>query len=129
MKATGTIEQLSINDRLAALRESKQQQTLEKQQVRGAMDFDDFAIILPPKEIRETVETLGGSGVYFTDVIMNTFRPTPNHPQWWFLRASLHRGKLSQTSRSSSRLHRSPVLACRGLYGEFHGLPDSRLES
>ena len=79
MKATGTIERLSTIDRLAALRESKQQQTLEKQQVRGAMDFDDFAIILPPKEIRETVETLGGSGVYFTDVIMNTFRPTPNH--------------------------------------------------
>jgi len=79
MKATGTIERLSINDRLAALRESKQQQTLEKQQIRGAMDFDDHGIILPPKEIRETVETLGGSGVYFTDVIMKTFRPTPNH--------------------------------------------------
>ena len=50
MKATGTIERLSINDRLAALRESKQQQTLEKQQIRGAMDFDDHGIILPPRK-------------------------------------------------------------------------------
>ena len=84
MKATGIMERLSTIDRLAALRESKQQQTLEKQQIRGAMDFDDHAIILPPKEIRQTVQTLGGSGVYFTDVIMNTFRPTPNHPSGGF---------------------------------------------
>ncbi len=84
MKATGIMEQPSTIDRLAALRETKQQQTLEKQQIRGAMDFDDHAIILPPKEIRETVKTLGGSGVYFTDVIMNTFRPTPNHPSGGF---------------------------------------------
>jgi pyruvate-formate lyase len=80
MKATGTMERLSTIDRLAALRESKQQQTIEKQQIRGAMDFDDHAIILPPKEIRQTIQTLGGSGVYFTDVIMSTFSPTPNHP-------------------------------------------------
>ncbi|MFN8008520.1 MAG: pyruvate formate lyase family protein [Terriglobia bacterium] len=84
MKATGILEQLSYADRLAALRDSKQQQTLEKQQIRGAMDFDDHAIILPPKEIRETVQTLGGSGVYFTDVIMSTFKPTPNHPSGGF---------------------------------------------
>jgi pyruvate-formate lyase len=84
MKATGTMERLSTIDRLAALRESKQRQTLEKQQIRGAMDFDDHAIILPPEEIRQTVQTLGGSGVYFTDVIMNTFTPTPNHPSGGF---------------------------------------------
>ena len=84
MKATGIMERLSTIDRLAALRESKQQQTLEKQQIRGAMDFDDHAIILPPEEIRETVQTLGGSGVYFTDVIMSTFKPAPNHPSGGF---------------------------------------------
>ena len=71
-------------ERLVALREAKQRQTWEKQQVRGAMDFDDHAVILPPKEIRETVQTLGGSGVYFTDVIMSTFKPTPNHPSGGF---------------------------------------------
>ncbi|HZP02116.1 MAG TPA: pyruvate formate lyase family protein [Terriglobia bacterium] len=78
------MEQISYADRLAALRRSKQLQTLEKQQVRGAMDFDDHAIILPPPEMREIVQTLGGSGVYFTDVVMNTFKPVPNHPSGGF---------------------------------------------
>jgi formate C-acetyltransferase len=70
----------TFEERLAALREAKQRQTLEKQQVRGAMDFDDHAIILPPPEMRQTVQTLGGSGVYFTDVILSTFKPVLNHP-------------------------------------------------
>jgi formate C-acetyltransferase len=78
------MEQISYAERLAALRRSKQLQTLEKQQVRGAMDFDDHAIILPPPEMREVVQTLGGSGVYFTDVVMNTFKPVPNHPSGGF---------------------------------------------
>jgi formate C-acetyltransferase len=84
MNATGIMEQLSYADRLAALRQSKQQQTLEKQRVRGAMDFDDHAVILPPEEIRETVQTLGGSGVSYTDVLLTTFKPTPNHPSGGF---------------------------------------------
>jgi formate C-acetyltransferase len=75
---------LSYPDRLTALREARQRQTLEKQRIRGVMDFDDHAIILPPEEIRETVQTLGGSGVYFTDVIMKTFKPVPNHPSGGF---------------------------------------------
>ncbi len=84
MQATGIIEQVTYADRIAALREAKLRQTIEKQQIRGAMDFDDHAVILPPKEIRETVQTLGGSGVYFTDVIMSTYKPTPNHPSGGF---------------------------------------------
>ena len=63
MNATGILEQPSYADRLAALRKSKQLQTLEKQQIRGAMDFDDHAIILPPEEMRQTVQTMSGSGV------------------------------------------------------------------
>ena len=84
MPSTPVLEQSSYAERLAALREAKQRQTLEKQQIRGAMDFDDHAVILPPEEIRETVQTLGGSGVYFTDIIMSTFKPTPNHPSGGF---------------------------------------------
>ncbi len=80
MTETATAQQLSYADRLLALRESKQRQTAEKQQVRGAMDFDDHAIILPPEETQEIMEVLGGSGVHFKDVIMNTFKPVPNHP-------------------------------------------------
>ena len=84
MSPTETMPQHSFAERLAALRKSKQQQTLEKQRIRGAMDFDDHAVILPPEEFRETVQTLGGSGVYFTDVILSTFQPTPNHPSGGF---------------------------------------------
>ena len=84
MSSTAILSQPSYAERLAALRHSKQQQTLEKQRLRGAMDFDDHAVILPPEEFRETVQTLGGSGVYFTDVILSTFKPTPNHPSGGF---------------------------------------------
>jgi formate C-acetyltransferase len=74
----------SYAERLEALRRSKAQQTLEKQRIRGAMDFDDHAVILPPEELRETVQTLGGSGVYFTDVLLKSFKPVPNHPNGCF---------------------------------------------
>jgi len=84
MSSTAILTEPSYEERLAALRHSKQQQTLEKQRLRGAMDFDDHAVILPPEEFRETVQTLGGSGVYFTDVILSTFKPTPNHPSGAF---------------------------------------------
>jgi formate C-acetyltransferase len=84
MSPTATLTQPTYADRLAALRRSKQQQTLEKQRLRGAMDFDDHAVILPPEELREIVETLGGSGVYFKDVLLSSFKPTPNHPSGGF---------------------------------------------
>ena len=129
MNATGIMEQLSYADRLAALRKSKQLQTLEKQQIRGAMDFDDHAIILPPEEMRETVQTISGSGVPITDVIMNTYQPTAEPSQRWVLRAALDGRELSQTSRSPSRVHRSHVLTRGSVHGEFHVLPDGGLES
>ena len=84
MSQAAIVSEPSYADRLAALRRSKAQQTLEKQRLRGAMDFDDHAVILPPEELRSTVQTLGGSGVYFTDVLLNTFKPAPNHPSGGF---------------------------------------------
>jgi pyruvate-formate lyase len=84
MSPTDIMTEPSYTERLEALRSSKAQQTLEKQHIRGAMDFDDHAVILPPEELRETVQTLGGSGVYFTDVLLKSFRPTPNHPNGAF---------------------------------------------
>ena len=84
MSPTDIMTEPSYTERLEALRSSKAQQTLEKQRIRGAMDFDDHAVILPPEELRETVQTLGGSGVYFTDVLLKSFRPTPNHPNGAF---------------------------------------------
>jgi hypothetical protein len=42
------------------------------------MDFDDHAIILPPEEVRQSVQTMSGSGVPISDVIMNTYQPLPS---------------------------------------------------
>jgi formate C-acetyltransferase len=67
-------------DRLDALRERKRAATREKQAVRGAMDFDDHGLILPPPETRKRVQSVSGSGVAITDVVMTTFAPRPNHP-------------------------------------------------
>jgi formate C-acetyltransferase len=75
---------LSYAERLDILRERKQAYTREKQQVRGAMDFDDHGLILPPPETREVVQSISGSGVPITDVLMKTFVPKPNHPSGGF---------------------------------------------
>jgi formate C-acetyltransferase len=84
MNQTGVMEQLSYAARLAALRETKAAQTREKQRARGAMDFDDHGIILPPEELRRTVETMGGSGVSFTDIVLRNYQPAPNHASGGF---------------------------------------------
>lgn len=70
----------SYTDRLEALCAEKKVQTSEKQHVRGSMDFDDHGIILPPEGLRRNVNSVSGSGVRFTDVILESFKPRPNHP-------------------------------------------------
>lgn len=75
---------MTFGVRLEALRETKAAETREKQRVRGPMDFDDHAIVLPPEEMRETVQSVSGSGVEFTDVILSTFRPRPSHANGGF---------------------------------------------
>ena len=45
-----TLAEYSLQRRLEALRATKLRHTLEKQQVIGAMDHDDHALILPPPE-------------------------------------------------------------------------------
>jgi formate C-acetyltransferase len=84
MSATTVRSQPGYDTRLAAMRERRQRETAEKQRVRGAMDFDDHAIVLPPPETWQKVETIGGSGVPITDIIMTTFQPVPNHPSGGF---------------------------------------------
>lgn len=74
----------SYTSRLETLRARKREHTREKQRVRGAMDFDDHGLILPPQEMREIVRSVSGSGVAMTDVLMTTFRPKPNHPSGGF---------------------------------------------
>jgi formate C-acetyltransferase len=69
---------MSYAERLEVLRAAKSAQTTEKQAVRGSMDYDDHGIVLPPAGVREVVHSMSGSGISITDVIMNTFKPTPS---------------------------------------------------
>jgi len=74
----------ACQDRLEALRAAKQRHTREKQEIIGAMDYDDWALILPPPDLRETVQTISGSGVPITDVRLKGFEPEANHPSGGF---------------------------------------------
>ncbi len=69
----------SYDARIRAIRETKMAQTQEKQQVVGAMDHDDHALILPPAERRKLVETISGSGMPITDVLLDGIEIIPNH--------------------------------------------------
>lgn len=77
-------KQLTFQQRIDALRETKMKHTREKWDVIGSMDFDDHAIILPPPESRKMVEVISGSGVPITDVLLSEFEPKSNHPSGGF---------------------------------------------
>ena len=72
--ATPTLElaraELSYAQRLDAICKAKQAQTTEKQRVMGAMDYDDHALILPPPEYRQLVQSISGSGMPINDVLI-----------------------------------------------------------
>jgi hypothetical protein len=70
--------------RLDALRATKLKNTQEKQEVVGAMNHDDWALILPPPEEREVVQTISSSGMPITDVLIKGFEPQSNHPSGGF---------------------------------------------
>ncbi len=74
----------SYQERLDALRQTKLRHTAEKQQLIGAMDHDDWALILPPPEARKVVQATSGSGMPITDVLIAGFEPQSNHPSGGF---------------------------------------------
>jgi formate C-acetyltransferase len=74
----------TYDQRLEALRETKMQQTREKQEVLCVMDQDDHGRILPPPELRETTEYMGPSGEMVRDAKLNNFKPKSNHPSGGF---------------------------------------------
>ncbi len=76
--------ELTCQQRLGLLRETKLRHTQEKQEVVGAMDHDDWALILPPPESRVTVKAISGSGMPITDVLVKGFEPRSNHPSGGF---------------------------------------------
>lgn len=69
----------TYEERLAALRAAKVAQTQDKQNVVGAMDYDDWALILPPPDRRELVQTISGSGVPINDVKLTGVDIQSNH--------------------------------------------------
>ena len=74
------ITELSYQQRLDALHATKLQQTREKQQIIGSMDYDDWGVILPPVEAREMTKAMSGSGVEITDVLLKGVTIESNHP-------------------------------------------------
>lgn len=78
------IGRLTYQQRLDALRETKEKQTQEKWKVIGSMDQDDHGRILPPIELREIVEYMGPSGEMVKDAKMKGFKPKSNHPNGGF---------------------------------------------
>jgi pyruvate-formate lyase len=84
MQATARTMDERLAERLDRLRMRKILQTQEKQQVIGAMDYDDWALVLPPETDRDVVRIMGPSGVPITDVKLRCYTPDSNHPSGGF---------------------------------------------
>ncbi len=84
-----TLSALTYDARIEALRETKLRHTREKQDLIGAMNHDDWALILPPPDSRKVVQTISGSGVPITDVLIEGFEPESNHPSGGFFGAEI----------------------------------------
>jgi len=77
-------EDYTYSARIEALRTTKMAQTEEKWRVVGAMDYDDWALVLPPPDRRRLVRTVSPSGVPITDVLLDGYEPESNHPSGGF---------------------------------------------
>ena len=82
-----TVERTSWAQRLDGLREEKLAQTAEKQEVLGAQDHDDWAMILPPPELRKLVDAMSSSGMPIKDCLLSNYTPKSNHPSGGFFGA------------------------------------------
>lgn len=80
-----TEDVLTYQQRVDGLRATKQRHTKEKQQIIGAMDYDDWGIIPPPPEKQEVANLVGPSGEPMTDVLFKGFQIESNHPSGGFL--------------------------------------------
>jgi len=80
---------LTYQQRLDALHEKKLKVTKEKQEIIGAMNYDDWGILLPPEEVREVVRTFSNSGVWITDVLLKGLVMESNHPSGGFFGAEI----------------------------------------
>jgi hypothetical protein len=72
-----------------ALRVTKLAQTIEKQEVPGAMDSDDTGLALSPPDLRELIHIVGASGLAIDDCHLSTFGPVTNHPSGGLFRPKI----------------------------------------
>jgi pyruvate-formate lyase len=77
-------EEITYKDRIEKLRQKKLEQTREKVEVTGYKDHDDHALILPPPDKREIVQTISSSGMPITDCIIKGYKVKSNHPSGGF---------------------------------------------
>ncbi len=84
MTLADTVKQYTVQDRIDHLRQRKLEHTREKQQVIGAMDYDDWAMILPPPELRELTKAISGSGVEVNECKIKGIEMVSNHPSGAF---------------------------------------------
>lgn len=66
--------------RIDLLRETKLDQTREKQRVLGPMDHDDWGLILPPAEQRTVRQRTTNAGKVVNDCLLAGFELRSNHP-------------------------------------------------
>src|SRR5512133_3176775 len=83
-KMTEIVEPMTYQQRLDALRATKLAQTLAKQELIGAMDHDDWGLILPPPDRRKIVRTMSSSGMPITDCLLEGYQAQSNHPSGGF---------------------------------------------
>lgn len=84
METTRNVEAMIYQQRLDALRAAKLLQTRAKQDLIGAMDHDDWGLILPPPERRKIVRTTSSSGMPITDCLLEGYQVQSNHPSGGF---------------------------------------------
>lgn len=75
---------LTYQQRLEHLKQTKRIHTLTKQQIIGAMDYDDWAVIPPPEEMRDVAALIGPSGEPITDILFKGLELESNHPSGGF---------------------------------------------
>jgi len=86
---TLTLTEITFQDRIGALRETKMKHTVERQAIEGSQDMDDFPVILPPEKDREVVETISGSGVKMKTVRIKGVQMESNDPSGGFYGSKL----------------------------------------
>ncbi|MEI6566741.1 MAG: pyruvate formate lyase family protein [Verrucomicrobiota bacterium] len=115
METVMQIARLSYRERLDSLHATKLRQTAEKQQIIGDMDFDDWALVLPPHELRKVVKTMGSSGAEIKDCLLSSFEPEPNHPRGGFFGAKA----VGKNYRSLLEVHPTYVDPMSSLAGAY----------